>query len=342
MTFISIIIPTWNSKKTLPTTLECLARQTFRDFEVILVDNGSAEYDQKSIEEYCHSFSSHNIHFEENKGFAYACNYGARLADGEWLAFLNADAFPHDDWLEQFQKGQQKTPQAAAFASFITQHTHPDLIDGSGDVYNISGNAWKRGYGYPVSTAPQKPERIFSPNAAAAFYKRDVFLQAGGFDEDFFSYFEDVDLGFRINLAGGQCFFLPTARVEHVGSTSTGQDSDFAVYHHHRNSDWAFLKNMPAALFIIYFPIRIVANLIFFLKYLAHGRGGIVLKAKWDAFLKTRSMLKKRRSIQRQRTAGIWEINRLFDKELCAPFLLGRRLRAFNRNRYGTENEKKP
>ncbi len=342
MTFISIIIPTWNSDETLPRSLESISQQSFRDFEVIIIDNGSLAFNQKQVEKMCSSFTVHIIHFNENKGFACACNYGARLADGQWLALLNADAFPKKDWLEQFHKEQSKFPQAAAFGSLITQYNHPELIDGSGDVYNFSGNAWKRGYGYPVSSAPKEPERIFSPNAAAAFYKRDVFLQVGGFDEDYFSYFEDVDLGFRINLAGGQCVFLPSARVEHVGSTSTGQDSDFAVYHHHRNSDWTFLKNMPAALFVFYLPIRIIANLIFFLKYLAHRRGRIVLKAKWDAFLKTGAMLKKRRNIQRHRTAGIREINHLLNKQVFAPFLLGFRLRKYNRVQRRRRNQKLP
>ncbi|HAF61143.1 MAG TPA: glycosyltransferase family 2 protein [Anaerolineaceae bacterium] len=331
MTLISIIIPTWNSFETLPITLERLEKQIFRDFEVIIVDNGSLSFNPKKIEENCRSFTPTIVHFEENRGFASACNYGVQLAEGEWLAFLNADAFPEKDWLDQFHKTYTQFPQAAALGSLITQYHHPDLIDGTGDIYNFSGNAWKRGYGYPINTAPTQPERIFSPNAAAAFYKREIFLRVGGFDEDFFSYFEDVDLGFRINLAGGQCIFLPSAHVEHVGSASTGQDSDFAVYHHHRNSDWTFLKNMPGILFFLYLPIRILANLVFFLKYLLHGRGKIVLKAKWDALTKIGSMIKKRRNIQKSRVVSIGETNRLFNKQLFAPFLLGLRLRKYNK-----------
>jgi GT2 family glycosyltransferase len=213
----------------------------------------------------------------------------------------------------------------------ITQARYPDLIDGTGDVYNISGNAWKRGYGYPIGLAPQKPERIFSPNAAAAFYRRDVFMELGGFDEDFFSYFEDVDLGFRLNLAGYQCFFLPSLRVEHVGSSSTGQDSDFAVYHHHRNSEWVFWKNMPGILFFIYFPFHLLGNIVFFLKYLKNGRGKIVCKAKLDALKHLRPMVEKRRAIQKHRRASIPEINRILNKQVLAPYLLGYSLRKFNK-----------
>ena len=330
---ISIIIPSWNSAKTLPRCLQSLTKQSFREFEVWIVDNGTTDFNAEKIQNEWTSLSIQIISLKENTGFAAASNLGSQQATGEWLAFLNADAFPYPDWLEQFMLSSQKYPQAAAFCSFITQFHHSDLVDGTGDVYNINGTAWKRGYGYPTYLAPAKPERVFSANAAAAFYRRDVFLEIGGFDEDFFSYFEDVDLGFRLNLYGHQCYFLPALRVEHVGSSSTGIESDFAVYYSHRNLEWTFIKNMPGILFFIYLPLHILGTFPYFLKYIILGRVNILFRAKLDAFKGIKTMFHKRKKIQANRRATLAEINSIFNKQLLAPFLLGYARRKFNKSR---------
>jgi GT2 family glycosyltransferase len=268
-------------------------------------------------------------------GFAVACNLGAQAARGEWLAFLNADAFPEPDWLESFVAAQKEYPRAGAFGSLILQNAQPDLVDSAGDVYNISGAAWKGYGGYPVAEVPSKPRRIFAPCAAAVFYRRDVFLEIGGFDEDFFSYFEDVDLGFRLNVYGYQCIFLPDARVRHVGSASTGKKSDFALYHYHRNFIWSFIKNMPGVLLWLYMPVHILANFLFILKHLKNKRGKVIFKAKIDAMKGLGKMLAKRKIIQSDRRASVHEINQLIDKNLLAPFLVGRNLRRYNREHGG-------
>ncbi len=335
MVLISIIIPTWNSDSTLPKVLKKLTQQTFRNFEVIMIDNGSDTFNQKHIEPDWQSLILKVIPLKKNMGFAYACNLGAQTAKGEWLAFLNADAFPEPDWLERFLASAKKYPGAGAFGSFILQDSHPNLIDSAGDVYNMSGIAWKGFGGYPMKEVPSKPRRIFAPCAAAAFYRRDVFFEIGGFDEDFFSYFEDVDLGFRLNLYGYQCIFLPDACVHHVGSASTGKESDFALYHYHRNFIWSYFKNMPGALFWLYFPIHLLANFIFFLKYLKNGRGKVVFKAKIDALKELRKTLFKRWKIQRTRRTSLSKINKLLDKNLLAPYRLGRDLRRYNREHAG-------
>lgn len=328
---ISIIIPTWNSAEYLPACLSSLAKQTLRDFEIVIVDNGSIGFDEGKITSEWPSLDIREVPLKENMGFAVACNIGVQSARGEWLAFLNADAFPEPDWLESFVAAQKEYPHAGAFGSLILQDAHPSLVDSAGDVYHMSGAAWKGYSGYPAAKVPSNPRRIFAPCAAAAFYRRDVFLEIGGFDEDFFSYFEDVDLGFRLNLYGYQCIFLPDARVRHVGSASTGKDSDFALYHYHRNYIWSFIKNMPGVLVWLYMPIHILANLLLILKYLKNRRGKVVFKAKIDALRGLGKMLAKRKTIQGDRRASVREIDQLFNKNLLAPFLIGRNLRWYNK-----------
>jgi GT2 family glycosyltransferase len=110
------------------------------------------------------------------------------------------------------------------------------VLDGVGDAYHISGLVWRMGHGEPVASFSEQVREVFSPCAAAALYRRSVLLEVGGFDEDFFCYVEDVDLGFRLRLAGHKALSVPDAVVYHVGSATTGgQHSDFAVYHGHRN-----------------------------------------------------------------------------------------------------------
>ena len=318
---VSIIIPSWNSEACLQICLSSLAYQTFQNFEVVIVDNGSTAFDEEKIIKGWPSLTLKVIPLKENRGFAAACNLGAQKAAGKWLAFLNADAFPSPTWLEQFHTAVQRYPEAGAFSSFLNQANNPALIDDIGDVYNFSGAAWKKGHGYPLSQAPLQPGRVFSANAAAAFYRKDIFFEIGGFDEDFFSYFEDVDLGFRLNLFGYQCLFLPGAKAAHVGSSSTGKDSNFALYHYHRNMEWTYLKNMPPLLFWVYLPVHLAVDLVFLINYLRFGKFKLVLHAKLDAIKGIKKMIAKRKKIQAERKAGTQEINRLINRNLLAPFL---------------------
>ena len=328
---ISVIIPTWNSENYLPTCLEHLSSQTNTDFEVILVDNGSCNFQAGKIPAQWLNLTINEISIKENKGFAFACNLGAKEANGKWLAFLNADAYPYPDWLEKFTEARKSLPQASAFGSYILQTDPSNFVDSTGDIYNFSGIAWKGYNKYPVSIAPTKPFQILSPCAAAAFYRRDVFLEIGGFDEDYFSYFEDVDLGFRLNLYGYSCYSIPDMRVRHVGSSSTGKSSNFALYHYHRNQTWTYYKNMPGILFWLYFPLYLLGVFLFILKYLLNRRGKVVIKAKLDAFKQLSKFSQKRKIVQHERRAGIKTINKMLNKNLFAPYLLGRKLRKYNK-----------
>jgi GT2 family glycosyltransferase len=142
-------------------------------------------------------------------------------------------------------------------------------------------------------------------------------MEVGGFDEDFFCYAEDVDLGFRLRLAGHRCLLVPDAVVRHVGSATTGgQKSDFAVYHGHRNLVWTYMKNMPGALFWLFLPLHILLNLVTVLWFSLRGQGRVIMRAKRDALCDLPRMWRKRREIQRARRAPVGEIWRALDKRL--------------------------
>jgi GT2 family glycosyltransferase len=159
-------------------------------------------------------------------------------------------------------------------------------------------------------------------------YLRQAFLEVEGFDEDFFSYFEDIDLGFRLQLQGYQSLYVPQAIVHHVGSATFGQRSDFAFYHSHRNLVWTFVKNMPARLFWMHVVQHIIANVIYLLYYTLHGRGKVLLRAKWDAIRGLPMALKKRKVIQKKRTASNHAVAKYMKRGILQPYLLGYQLRS--------------
>ncbi len=316
---ISVIIVTWNSKKYLTACLEHHLSQTRRDFEVILVDNGSEDDALEGLQEKYPSLELYIHKLNSNLGFSIANNIGARLARGQWLALLNADAFPEPDWLERLLEATKTYPNAF-FTSRQIQADHPTHLDGEGDVYHVSGLAWRRNYNLPVYPMNEYQE-VFSACGAAALFPRQEFLDAGGFDEDYFSYHEDVDLGFRLRLRGLRCIFVPQAIVHHVGSASTGKRSDFAVYHGHRNLAWTFFKDMPSVLFWFYLPFHIAINFFFLIYFSFIGQGRVIWRAKWDALRGLPAMLKKRQAIQQGRKNSITKLHRAMSRNWLTPFI---------------------
>ncbi len=318
---VSIIIVTWNSKKYLSNCLEHLLAQSFRDFEIILVDNGSSDGALDGMQEKYPSLNLRIHGLKTNIGFAAANNIGARLARGYWLTLLNTDAFPNPDWLSNLISAANKDPRFSSFSSRQIKADEPHLLDGAGDVYHISGFAWKRYLGYSSENYGTESKETFSPCAAAVMYSREAFLEVGGFDEDLFSYYEDVDLGFRLRLAGYRSLYVADAVVEHVGSGALGVQSDFAFYYCHRNLVWIYFANMPLPYLWFYMPIHIMTNLVYLLFYTLKGRGGILWKAKRDALRGLPSALRKRKNIQSHRRVALDEFVRTMEHGWFTPFL---------------------
>jgi GT2 family glycosyltransferase len=170
---------------------------------------------------------------------------------------LNPDAFPEPNWLETLVAAARRTG-AESVASLQLTDEDPDILDGAGDMMSVIGVAWRGGYLGPRAAQPAEPVEVFAACAAAALYRRDAFEAAGGFDERFFCYHEDVDLGFRLRLMGGRCILEPGAIVRHVGSASSSAISGFAEYHGMRNREWTFFKDMPWALMPIALPCHLL------------------------------------------------------------------------------------
>ena len=319
-----MILVTWNSSAHLNHCLECLTAQTINDFEVVIVDNGSTDGTLDELENRWPELTLYVKHLNSNLGFAVANNIGMRLAHGKWLALLNADAFPKPNWLEQLILAAQKNPEFTFFSSRQIQYNRPELLDGAGDEYHVSGLAWRRYYNHTEKEYGIKPEEVFGACAAASLYLREDFLKVGGFDEDYFSYFEDVDLSFRLRLAGGRCLYVPHAVVHHVGSASTGKMSDFAIYHGHRNLVWSYFKNMPALLLWAYLPLHVLMNVYFVFSFSFQGKLNAIVTAKIDAIRGLPLILNKRRMTQKSRVVSVSNIYHVMSKGLFSPYWASR------------------
>lgn len=228
-----------------------MCAQTLSDFECFIVDNGSTDESIARLPELDHRFTI--MEMGENLGFAAANNRAAERSTAPWLALLNPDAFARPDWLAQLLAATELLPRVAMVGS--TQHMalEPGVLDGLGDEYHAFGVAWRAGFKHPTEGTEIVTRKAFGPCGAGAFYRRDVYTELGGYDEAFFCYHEDVDLAYRMRLAGWQCVQSAEAIIDHVSSGVSGRASPFAVYHGNRNRIWTFFKNTPLPLMIFLF-----------------------------------------------------------------------------------------
>lgn len=316
---VAVIIVNYNCGKLLERCLQSLRKQTFASFRTIVVDNDSKDGSADDIE------SSHSgvevIRLHHNAGFAAGNNIGAAAATScEWIACLNPDAFPAEDWLENLMVATEKNPEYAFFGSYMLQAEDPSMLDGTGDIYHVSGMAWRRDHRKPATQGSQSSGEIFAPCAAAALYRSDAFNEVGGFDESFFCYFEDVDLAFRLRLRGHKCLYVRDAVVSHMGSAITGYQSDFTIYHGHRNLVWTYFKDMPAPLLLIYLPQHILLNIVSLLVYSFRGKFRVIVKAKWHAILGLPRIFRLRRTIQQSKLASAADIRRVMAKGFLSHY----------------------
>lgn len=316
---VAVIIVNFNGGALLADCLQHLRAQTRQPDRVIVVDNASCDGSTDVLEQ--HHPGLELIRLPRNTGFAAANNLAARRADGmTWLMLLNPDAFPAPDCLERLLAAAAAHPECASFGARLVDAHDSTRLDGTGDVYHVSGLAWRRDHGRAVGEGTNEAGAIFGPCAAAALYRRAAFCAVGGFDEDYFCYFEDVDLGFRLQLRGYPSWYVPDAVVRHVGSALTGRRSAFSLYHGHRNLVWTWCKNMPGPLLCWYLPQHLLLNLGSVLWYAMRGQGAVLLRAKWDALRGLPRCWRQRREIQASRRVRSWLLRRIMAQGLRALY----------------------
>lgn len=247
MPLVSIILVNWNGVRHLPVCLNALRQQTVRDFEIILVDNASRD---NSVELLARDFPEVNvIALEENLGFAGGSNVGIRAARGQFIILLNNDTEVDARWLEEVIAAFERHPEAGSVASKMKLFDHRDKFHTTGDFYRVDGLPGNRGVWEVDRGQYDREEYVFSACGGSAAYRRAVLDQIGLLDEDFFFSCEDVDLGWRAQLAGWRCVYAPRAVVYHKLKATGGGAT--ASFYDGRNFLWVIAKNYPASLWKI-------------------------------------------------------------------------------------------
>lgn len=250
----TVIIPNINGKGWLRDSIESIYAQTEQDFELIVVDNGSTDESLEQARAYCARKNFTLIENGRNTGFSHAVNQGIARAQSEYVVLFNNDAFAEPDWLAELIRAADADPRIFAVQSLMLRFYEPELADDAGDYVTWMGFACKEGDGR-LASRYTKPRRIFSACGGAALYRKSILDEIGVFDENFFAYFEDVDLSWRANNAGYRNMFCPTARCRHICGASTGavRYNAFKSQQSGRNSLLLPLKNEPLGMLLVNF-----------------------------------------------------------------------------------------
>jgi len=295
--FCSIIIPNWNGMHHLPVCLDALRRQTYQHFEIILVDNASTD---GSVDLLAQNYPEVRvIQLDDNYGLTGACNRGADAARGEVLVLLNNDTEVEPGWLAALVEALAEHPEAGSVASKMLLFDRRDTLHTAGDLYGVDGIPRNRGVWERDEGQYDEAIEIFSACGGASAYRREAWEAVGGFDEDFFMYCEDVDLGWRLQLAGYRAVFAPRARVYHRLSATGG--GAIASFYTGRNTIWVLVKDVPGRLLRRYWWLILRAQLRIAWEALKAWRGEAArarLRGQIAGLWGLPKMLRKRRAVQ--------------------------------------------
>jgi GT2 family glycosyltransferase len=278
--------------------------QAYRDFEVILVDNGSSDDSVNFIQEAYPQIRL--LQNSQNLGFAGPNNQAIRVAQGRYIITLNNDTEVPPDWLQILVSATESHPDIGAFASLVVFDDRRHMIDSAGLSVSLAGIGCQNRMGGDVEEV-QEPEEVFGVCAAAALYRRELLDDVGLFDEDYFAYYEDVDLAWRARLRGWRALLVPQAVVYHVHSATGGRASPFKEKLITRNKVWTTLKNYPFPAWLFFLPLILAYDIITACAPLLRG-DPYPLLGLWQGIRQARIALAKRPAIQSGRAASFREM----------------------------------
>jgi GT2 family glycosyltransferase len=299
--YVSIVIPHLNGRHHLPDCLSALRRQTYRDFETILVDNGSTDGTQEFVREQYPEVQL--ISLGRNRGFTGACNAGQAAAKGDIVVLLNNDTEADARWLEEIVGAFFRNPDAGAVASKMLLFDERDVFHTAGDYYRVDGVPGNRGFGRKDAGQYDREEQVFSACGGAAAYRQDMIRAIGFLDDAFFFSCEDVDLAWRANLAGWRVLYVPSAVVYHKLKASGGGGA-MSSFYDGRNFLYVIWKNYPTSLLRRNWRAIVRAQWRISRQALAAWRGAAArarLRGQLAGLLGLPAMQTKRRAIQAKR-----------------------------------------
>jgi GT2 family glycosyltransferase len=242
------VIPTYNGRALLETCLASVLRHLPRETtwftEIIVADDASTDGTAEWLA-IAHP-QVRLVRMERNAGFCAAANAGLAAARGHFIQLLNNDTEVTSGWL-QAGLAPFADPTVGSVAPLVLVRTNPERVDSAGDTYSLAGWPTKRGHGQPVGRWSNGPlEEVFAASGSSAFYRAEAIAQVGGFDPLLGSYYEDVDLGFRLRWAGFRCIFNPRCRILHEISATYNHSRPGLQRRIARNAELVFWSNMPA------------------------------------------------------------------------------------------------
>jgi GT2 family glycosyltransferase len=323
---VSVVIVNWNGRHLLGECLDSLlAQQAAGPLEIIVVDNGSQDGSREFVQE--HYRSVRLVALTDNRGFAGGNNAGIRMTTGKYIALLNNDTRVDQAWLANLlREAETGSARTGMWASKILSYDDPSVFDNVGLLLYPDGLG--RGKGRlekDMGQYDQREEALF-PSGCAGLYRKEMLDEIGLFDEEFFAYADDVDIGLRARLAGWGCVYVPDAKVYHKYSSSSSAHSPFKAFLVERNRIWVLLKYYPLEMILIS-PIITFARMAVHLYGAVRGRGAsgrfteqqsllhafaILIKAWYSALKALPNIVRQRRAFSRLIRINRREIYRLF------------------------------
>jgi GT2 family glycosyltransferase len=287
----AVVIPNWNGARWLPGCLASLAQQTLQPAETVVVDNGSTDGSLELLRD--RHPDVRVVELGRNTGFAFAANRGIEAAASDFVALVNTDVELEPDWIERMTAALDRDPVAAAVACKMLELDRRDHVYDAGDVLRRDGACEQRGRFRRDDGRYDEPGYIFAACAGAAVYRREAVLALGGFDERFFAYLEDVDLGLRLRLAGWSCLYEP-AVAYHASEGSSGALSRPVLSLVERNTLLLVAKAFP----LRWLPFVLYRQLGWAWHALREGRLRAQLGGALSALPLMPAMLRERRALR--------------------------------------------
>jgi hypothetical protein len=273
-------------------------RQSYTDFEVIMVDNGSVDGSANYVREKYPVVKV--IALEKNIGFGSGNNMGINASQAKYVALLNNDTQVDRSWLQELVRGIETDTKIAMCASKMVFADNPSIIDSAGDELFGFGQTFTYRF-YPANhSSINTPRLCFYACAGAALYRRSILEETGLFDDIYTpAYYEDCDLGFRAQMLGYECLYVPTAHVAHKVSGTIIRNSRQYTYYYQRNVEFMMIINYPASLYLLFLPVHILYQIGCFFVCLHRGSALSFIKGKLD-FFRSLDVALERRSCRRK------------------------------------------
>ena len=257
---VAVVVPTWNGRRHLERCLPALFAQTWPDFQVVLVDNGSTDGTLPWVAAAYPQVQA--VALDRNYGFARACNEGVRATTAAQIVTLNNDTVPDPRFLAELLAAAEQAPGVGMFAATLWLEGNRRAVDAAGFQVNRLGTAWNALEGSPLDGLPSAPRPVLGPCAGAALYRRSMLDDVGLFDEGYFAYLEDVELAWRARWAGWSCLWVPGATTWHAHSATGGRDLPRKFWLLGRNRLWTILRHYPRPYLWRYLPLIVLNELL--------------------------------------------------------------------------------